>query len=540
MRSIKVIDVTLRDGGCVNDFNFGQNDMDSILNSLHQSNVDIIELGYINESKGSECGRTQFCDEQAIRNSLLRNKKVGTEYVAMIDYGTFDMEQLNPRTDADIDGIRFAFHKKNAKDIADIGKIVVEKGYKFFIQPMLTMRYTDSELLELIEIVNCFLPNASGFYIVDSFGEMRHNDVIRMLNLVDHNLKKDIPIGFHSHNNIQMSYANAISVLQFPTTRDLFIDSSIMGMGKGAGNLNSELLLEHLNLYYFGNYDISPMLSAIDTVLNRIKYEFYWGYSAEYYLSAVNSCTPTYAQHFYQKHMLPIEQISELLGRISDDKKLSFDKTYADALFHEYTIRDIDDTEDIKELYSILSGKKVLLLAPGKSSDTEKEKIIDFIKNEQIIVISINTTHKQIDSDFIFIANGKRFKNYSEMLTAKDKALLIYTSNIHVKQKENTFLINYSDYICLNKDIESNSGMMALNLLSKLKVSEVILAGFDGMGFKMHKEDAPSDPMAYEYYESLNKAIDTHIHEFGTKIKLSFLTDSLYARDMVKLKAPII
>lgn len=115
---------------------------------------------------------------------------------------------------------------------------------------MITLRYSDAELLELIEIINKELPDAEGFYIVDSFGEMRPNDMSRVLNLVDHNLIPSMTLGFHSHNNLQMSYSNAIEMLKFPTNRDLMLDCSIMGMGKGAGNLNTELLLEHLNLYY--------------------------------------------------------------------------------------------------------------------------------------------------------------------------------------------------------------------------------------------------------------------------------------------------
>jgi 4-hydroxy 2-oxovalerate aldolase len=322
MNNLKVLDVTLRDGGCVNDFNFGQSYMEKILAAQEASGVDIIELGYIDEKKGSSYGRTQYINEKVISQCLLKHKKSGVTYVAMMDYGKFNIDNIGPYTEDGIDGIRMAFHKKNCHDMIPFGRKLINKGYKFYIQPMVTLRYSDAELLNLIDIVNKELPDASGFYIVDSFGEMRPNDMSRILNLVDHNLISTMALGFHSHNNLQLSYSNAMTMLQFPTTRDIMIDCSIMGMGKGAGNINTELLLEHLNLFYGKNYNISPLLEVIDKVINQLHDEFYWGYAPEYYLSSANHCTPSYASHFYNKHMLPIDQVGELLGLIDEEKKI--------------------------------------------------------------------------------------------------------------------------------------------------------------------------------------------------------------------------
>ena len=202
MKSIKILDVTLRDGGCVNDFNFGQVYMEKILSAQEKSHVDIIELGYIDSEDGSVCGRTKYINDKVITDSFLKNKKQGISYVAMIDYGRFDVSNLSERAERGIDGIRLAFHKKNMQDMVDLGRIILGKGYDLYIQPMITLRYNDAELLQLIDLVNNRLFDAAGFYIVDSFGEMRANDVSRMINLVDHNLIKSMPLGFHSHNNL--------------------------------------------------------------------------------------------------------------------------------------------------------------------------------------------------------------------------------------------------------------------------------------------------------------------------------------------------
>ena len=162
MKSLKVLDVTLRDGGCVNNFNFGHTYMEKILEAQEKSGVDIIELGYIDENNGT-CGeRTQYKNEKVIKDVILKEKKENISYVAMIDYGKFNIDNLEKRTNDGIDGIRMAFHKKNREDIISVGKKIIEKGYDFYIQPMITLRYSDAELLELISLVNKELPNAAG------------------------------------------------------------------------------------------------------------------------------------------------------------------------------------------------------------------------------------------------------------------------------------------------------------------------------------------------------------------------------------------
>lgn len=525
MRKVNVVDVTLRDGGCVINFDFGYRNMCSILEGLNASSIDCVEIGYIHASKGSEEGRTQFSNDQAANHFLLGKKKKQTTYLAMVDYGTFDVEQLAIRTENSIDGIRLAFHKKDFRNIGEIGRRVMEKGYLFFVQPMLTLRYRDAELLELIDLVNYEIPNTAAFYIVDSFGEMRNNDVIRALNLVDHNLNKGIPIGFHSHNNLQMSYANAISFLQFPTLRDLYLDASIMGMGKGAGNLISELLLEHLNLYFGAQYEILPLLNVIDTVVARFRSDTFWGYSAEYYLSAINQCTPSYAQHFHNKHMLPINEIGELLGRIEDTKKVSFDQAYADLIYQEYLSRPVDDHASVQELRRIFEGKEILVLAPGRSIEREQETILQYIAGHDVVVLTLNTVHHRIPVDYIFISNRKRYQAYREAFGQGSNIPMICTSNILV---ETAYLVNYTDYTCQESCIESNAGMMALNLMLRLGAGKLTLAGFDGYGFRQHAEDAPSDPMTYEEWDHLNQAIREHIQQIAQKIEVRFLTKSRY------------
>lgn len=526
MNSLKVLDVTLRDGGCVNDFNFGQPYMDSILNALEQSNVEMIELGYLDDTKGSEQGRTQYINEKVITQFFLKEKKPGIFYVAMMDYGKFNPDKLMPNDGKGIDGIRVAFHKKNCKDIIEVGQKIMEKGYAFFVQPMITLRYSDSELIELIESVNQYLPNASGFYIVDSFGEMRPNDMERILNLVDHNLIPTMTLGFHSHNNLQMSYSNAITLLNFPTNRNLMLDCSIMGMGKGAGNLNTELLMEHLNLFYGKQYKTEPLLAVCDSVLNQIKAEHYWGYSVEYYLSAINHCTPSYASHFYNKHMLPIEQVAELLGIIREDKKISFDRNYAEELYFQYnTQKNADDVEVIQKLNNLFAGKRIVLIAPGKTISESVEKIRTEMEQPNTISIALNNM-ELFYTDYVFVT---RVDVLSKAIS--EGRNVITTSKLLQKKIPGVSIIDYKKWILVDGEVQDSSGIMAINLLKSCDVGEILLAGFDGFHVNLKKnyyDKKMGHPLTPEQAEKRNHYFKEYVKKVGKQLPLRFLTDSLY------------
>ncbi|MBQ7490865.1 MAG: aldolase catalytic domain-containing protein [Bacteroidales bacterium] len=526
MNSIKVLDVTLRDGGCVNNFNFGQSYMEKILAAQEAANVDVIELGYIDEVKGSVSGRTQYVNEQVITECLLKKKKKGTTYVAMMDYGKFNVDNLMPRTDDSIDGLRVAFHKKNMHDIIPLGRKIIEKGYMLFIQPMITLRYTDAELIEFIELVNKELPDASGFYIVDSFGEMRPNDMSRVLNLVDHNLLPSMKLGFHSHNNLQMSYSNACALLQFPTNRDLMLDCSIMGMGKGAGNLNTELLLEHLNLYYGKHYKIAPLLEVIDKVVNQLHSEYYWGYAPEYYLSSANHCTPSYAGHFYNKHRLPIDQVGELLSMIDEDKKISFDKNYAEELYRLYNEKkSVDDTAVIADLKQAFTNKKILVIAPGKSIEKYRSEIESYMVND-FISIGLNLTGN-FKVDFLLATRSEIFEMALE--TGEN---IITTSNISKGIRGKVKILDYKKWIDIEDGTHDSSAIICLNLLKYIGIKDIALAGFDGFSININENYADPDlrrPVTEEQAIRRNayyKKFITSLKQEG--INITFVTPSLY------------
>ena len=202
MRRVQLLDCTLRDGGYCNDCHFGFENEKKIVNGLVESNIDVIECGFFKESIEYDSDYTRFNSLEQVGRIIPQNRG-GKLFVVLADYGKFDPKKLPDYNGASVDGIRVAFHKKDMSGGLEACQKVKEKGYKVFVQAMVSVAYTDEEFLELISRVNEIEPYA--FYIVDSFGMMKRKDLTRLFYIVEHNLKPCIWIGFHSHNNLQLA-----------------------------------------------------------------------------------------------------------------------------------------------------------------------------------------------------------------------------------------------------------------------------------------------------------------------------------------------
>ena len=328
-RDMKLLDCTLRDGGIVINFDYGEERMRWIKSTLEDSGVDFIVCGYIDGKKGTPSGRTCFDNEVSIeKNFLCTGKKPGVTYVAMIDYGTFDVNKLNPRTEAGIDGIRLAFHKENWEASMAWGKIILSKGYDLYIQPMVSMRYTDEEYRRLIHVCNTELKGAKGFYVVDSFGQMDNASLIHKLEIADECVSPEMVVGFHAHNNRQMAYSNSLSFVAYNAKHNMMIDASIMGMGKGAGNLCTELIEAALNSEG-KSYNSNVIYDAISVYFADQQKKTPWGYSLDYYLSSLYSCTPSYIKIFTADQRVTTDVLVDLLKNMPDEKRAACDRVFA-------------------------------------------------------------------------------------------------------------------------------------------------------------------------------------------------------------------
>lgn len=518
MGKIQVLDCTLRDGGYCNKWQFGKDNIVKVLNGLNKANIDIIECGYISDGELAKPDST-FYQNMYDLDRILSGDAKDRMHVVMINYGACDVNKLPMCKNTCIDGIRLAFHKRDFRNVSADVEILKQKGYKVFLQPMVTMNYSGGELSDLIDIANVIEPYA--FYIVDSFGSMKKEELATLYDSLESKLKKNILIGFHSHNNLQLSYSNAVFFLEKAATRDVIIDASVYGMGRGAGNLNTELIIEYLNRNCGGSYNLKSVLNIMDEVINYFFQRKPWGYSLPNYLSATYNIHPNYASFLEDKKTLTYFDMDNILSSVDIERGSEFDKEYIEQLYVGCMNAEKDEVSKLDIYKSHISGKTMLLIAPGKTSGLERDKIISYVKENDVVVTSINFQYEFIKPDYIFVSNRRR---YRELNTNADSRIII-TSN--VPGDEYYLKISYGELLNNEEAVRDNAGLIFIEFLKKNGIKNIVLAGFDGYSHD-YENNYYDDKSAYviseETLDLMNTGMSKVLSEMKKNVNITFLT----------------
>jgi 4-hydroxy 2-oxovalerate aldolase len=531
--NLRILDCTLRDGGFVNDWRFGEAVILNIFERLCLSKSDIIELGYLRDYIDFDVNATQYSRTDDI-NRIISTKPSFFEgmLVAIIDYGNCTIENISDASTNALDGIRVTFKKTEIPEALAFGKQIKEKGYKLFLQPVSIMDYNDRDILDLIDAANDIDPFA--LCIVDTYGFMHKKDLIRYWSLMNDNLKETVCVGYHAHNNFQLGYANAIELLEINTPRTIIIDCSAFGMGKGAGNTNTELLMLYLNENFGKEYNVDQILEIIDTYLNQERQKTIWGYSLLYYLAAYNDCHHQYIRTLINKKTLSVSSINEIIATIDSTKKTKFDGIHLEQKYLEYQSHEIDDKKDIKRLGSLLAGREILLVAPGVSVKAEALAIREFIQKHNPYIIGINHLPKILPADMVFIGNAKRYGILSLLIKNSDYkekgGLIALTSNITQTQLRGDFILNYAKLV---DDGFDSSAIMLLEALIRAGVKDVKVAGLDGYSSEelQHVDDIHSTNKSIDV-AAKNKRNGTALAKKQVSITINLLTPSYYSEYM--------
>lgn len=530
MRTIKILDCTLRDGGYVNDWNFGMGTIQSVISRLDKAGIDIIEIGFLDDRRKYDENRTILPDTDSFK-PIFKNLDIKDALIlAMIDFGTCGIEALSDKKDSVLDGIRVIFKKKDSAAALKFCAAVKKKGYKIFLQPVSVTGYTDAEMVALLNDVKKLKPYSIS--IVDTYGLMHKKEMMHFFKLMDKILPEGIMIGYHSHNNFQLAYANCTELMAVKSDRNLVVDGSLYGMGKSAGNACTELLAMHINENYGGKYHIDQLLEAIDVDIMKEYAKKYWGYSFKHFMAASNDCHPDYVSNLLEKKTLSVKSINEIIAKIEPDKKLTFNRDLMENLYLEYQNKVIDDTAAYAALGRELRKREILILAPGKSIETHSARLRAFIKQKKPVIITINFINDDYNPDYVFMGNAKRYSQFFNKIYRGDHPVkVICTSNISEANKRIDHKFNFGTLVMEDKLIWDNPVLMLLKILVKMKIQKAYIAGFDGYS----PDDTKNFPR--EYIQFLfcddnvvlrNDAVKKTLAKIMKSIQIEFLTSSLY------------
>lgn len=331
---IKILDCTLRDGGYVNDWKFSRESFDAIITGLQEVGIDIIEVGMMVKNSAEEF-TTKFPDFAHIPD-LPRIKDSRSIFTVMFTYGEAKGVNVPPRKPDGVEAIRLAYFKNDYRESLKLAEDFKQKGYEIFLQAMATFMYSERELQEMIEQVNRLRPKY--FCMVDSFGVMYNADVQHMFKFVDSVLAPEIGLGFHAHNNQQLAFSNAIAFVDVAenSPRNICVDASIYGMGRGAGNVNLELLTNYLNRKKAANYDTEKILELWRDHLYADYKKYFWGYSWEYFLTACNETNSAYIWYLKTKGVNDMDAIKNILNEIPPECRYTLRRDIVNPLIEKY------------------------------------------------------------------------------------------------------------------------------------------------------------------------------------------------------------
>lgn len=328
--NVKLLDCTLRDGGHLNNSNFGYKNIINIIENLVASKIDIIELGFLEDCDYDKniARFNQVCEAEEL---LLNIDCLDTTFALLMQVDKFDINKLDDCS-GKIKMIRVSFHKELLNKAIEYCHIVKQKGYICSLNPINFSGYSNYEVIKLLKIVN--ETNIDYFTIVDTFGILNNNSFSNKLSLINKLLRDDINLGLHLHDNLSSSFSTA-QILMKENSRygKTIIDCSLSGMGRAPGNLKTELIMYYLNKFK-NSYEMKYVYELIENIICKFKKEYDWTLDFSYSISAFEQVHRTYAEFLKNKN-LNYEDVEKIIKDIQDKNKDRFNEEVISNIYNK-------------------------------------------------------------------------------------------------------------------------------------------------------------------------------------------------------------
>lgn len=533
--TVKVLDCTIRDGGHLNSWNFSPEFVRSAYFAACKSGADYFETGYRFHNPAKSFGKFAICDDRYL--SQIFDIKNDCKLTVMIDTGksnTKDFCECKPEY-TPIQTVRVAAYPYELLEAFKQCEELKEKNYEVILNLMAISEYNDEHFNKLKNWNNKNILSAVSF--ADSFGSFVPDDI----EVVVDKLKNAgcNHLGFHSHNNLQMAFANALKAMECCVE---IIDASAFGMGRGAGNLPIEILTGYLEKKGSKKYNPVSYLDFIDRYILPEISKTPWGYSIPTLISGIKNVHPYYVKDLFNKHLYTINEVWNASGLVKKECPVSFNKEHMETILSEKFVN-YDDVKIINKIpltpepdaflqgkpvfYNKHAGRNFLIIANGSSISKYKEKINHFIKEKDCIVIGTNFLDNLYTPDYHCFVNRKRFLKYGSTIGKNSTLLLPSFAGIAIIDKignlKNT--VAYFDAevtddknspvfngFCHNY-LGLNVAISAIYCALQMGAKEIFAAGMDGFGenaelmeyFYKEADSIDDKKMLVNAYETLSE-----------------------------------
>ncbi len=487
---LKILDCTLRDGGYYNNWDFSKDLIESYLKAMSAAKIEYVELGFRFFKKDIYLGPCAYTTSSFLETlNIPKNLNIGVMINAKdIISNNLSKSKINENffrspKKKKISFIRFACHLNEINKILPLCNFLHKKGIITAINLMQISEIKDSEIEEITKLVS--KSKLDIFYFADSLGNLEPQNIVHISKLIKKNWKKDI--GFHAHDNMGRALINGMTAFNNGIN---WIDSTVTGMGRGAGNIQTEFALLQFSKYLNKNVDISLLLKLIDTKFNPMKIKYKWGTNPYYYLAGQHKIHPTFIQSMQTElNLEPLEILSAINNLKKRDGK-NFNKNLIEVGKNLYQGKASGTWCPFK----LIKGKNVLIIGSGPSSIKHARAIENFIIKNKVFVIALNA-QKTINEKLIdlrvschtlrIMSDINIFKKIAQPLALpldrlplnqKEKFKKLKILNYGLEVKPGKFAFGKKSSVAPN----SLTIVYALSIANSGKAKKIFVSGLDG------------------------------------------------------------
>ena len=525
---LKILDCTLRDGGYYNDWDFSKSLVDQYLITMDNSNVDVIEIGFRFLPKKSFLGPYAYTTDQFLQSlDLPEDLMIGVMINAkeILDYQHGIKEAIralfNKEEDSPVSLVRIAAHFSEYKNCHEIVSELNGLGYKVGFNLMQAGGRSTKELCSAANDISKW-SELDVLYFADSLGNMRSDDVQKTINSFKEGGWSK-PIGIHTHDNMGEALNNSIEAIANGAS---WIDSTVLGMGRGPGNVRTEYLLIELQKRNLGKYVPDNLFPLVLDEFTELQKHYGWGPNLLYYLSAEYGIHPTYVQEMSGRVNMDAQQQVEALNYLNSTDSSGFSRENLSQAF-------LNEGGNQKGSWSCenwLLDETVLIIGPGPSTKKHAEAIHSFIteKKPKVISLNINNDIKSEHIDAYAACHHMRVFMDAEKYLKLEKPLIIPLETVPNELRKKLSKVQVLDYGMSIKDGHYEFGEegctipnrlvfgYVISLIHSAKAKRIFLAGFDGYG--------KNDPRQ----EEMEKMIELY-KRCENSLELTAITPSSYS-----------
>jgi 4-hydroxy 2-oxovalerate aldolase len=469
-KKIKLLDCTLRDGGYYTNWDFDKSLVKTYCKSMESLPIDYVEIGYRSIPLEGYLGEYYYCPDFVMKE--LKEMMPSKKLVIILnekDIRVSHVPELLEPCQGYISMVRIAIDPANFERAIELAKAIKVMGFEVAFNVMYMSKWkADNSFLDLLEGLDNTIDY---FYMVDSFGGVFQEDVKEIISLV--RSKTNVKLGFHGHNNLEMALANTITAMSEGCE---IVDATITGMGRGAGNLRTELLLTYLNSKGYEGITFGDLSETV-ALFEDMKKDYGWGTNLPYMFSGAYSLPQKQVMEWVGMNRYPIASIVNALH----NKKSS-----------------IDDNLSLPNLENDFNNKDVLIVGGGNSIRENKQALRVFLKQ--------NKDLKVIHTGLKYISNFKKVENdqYYALVGFEGDKLLGSVEGVDLSNKKfvypphprkmgtlipkKTMALSYElPSIDFTKASDDSPLAIAIQLAINLEVDNVYFIGFDGYDTNINK-----------------------------------------------------